>query len=369
LSAGVEIVVLEGDETGQELLEQALRVLDPSLLGIDFALRRFDLSLDSRRATSNQVVVDAAAAMRAAGLGLKAATITPEGKDDVGSPNRLLRELVDGRVIVRTGRRLPGVAPLAGISDPIAVVRMAVDDAYGAREWREGPSSSPSPGSSSSSPDGEVAYRTERILRSNCRAVAEYAFRTASDMGARVYGGPKWTVSPVYEGMLKEEMDSAASRHPDIRYQPVLIDATYAGLLSGAADGPLVIPALNRDGDCLSDLVLPLFGSIAGAESVLLAFNERYEKTVAMAEAPHGTAPALRGKDLANPLAMILACGAVLRHAAERHGAEFERVSGVVYEAALETVGSGVRTPDLGGHAGTTEFVDAVVRRVREGIG
>jgi isocitrate/isopropylmalate dehydrogenase len=248
---------------------------------------------------------------------------------------------------------------------------MAVDDAYGAREWREGSSCSSSSGSTSTSAssDEEVAYRTERILRSNCRAVAEYAFRTASDMGARVYGGPKWTVSPVYEGMLKEEMDSAASRHPEVRYQPVLIDATYAGLLSGAADGPLVIPALNRDGDCLSDLVLPLFGSIAGAESVLLAFNERYETTVAMAEAPHGTAPALLGKDLANPLAMILACGAVLRHAAERHGPEFERASGAVYDVALQTVGSGVRTPDLGGHAGTTEFVDEVVRRVRERIG
>ena len=55
-------------------------------------------------------------------------------------------------------------------------------------------------------------------------------------MGARVYGGPKWTVSPVYEGMLKEEMDAAAARHPDVAYQPVLIDATYAGLLSGATD-------------------------------------------------------------------------------------------------------------------------------------
>jgi isocitrate dehydrogenase (NAD+) len=362
MSARAEIVVLEGDETGQELLEQALRVLDPSLLGVDFELRRFDLSLASRRATSNQVVVDAAEAMRAAGLGLKAATITPEGKDDVGSPNRLLRELVDGRVIVRTGRRLPGVAPVAGISDPIAIVRMAVDDAYGAREWREGSSSAPSS-------DGEVAYRTERIVRTTCRAVAEYAFRTASAMGARVYGGPKWTVSPVYEGMLKEEMDSAASRHPDVRYQPVLIDATYAGLLSGAADGPLVIPALNRDGDCLSDLVLPLFGSIAGAESVLLAFDAQYRTRVAMAEAPHGTAPALLGKDLANPLAMILACGAVLRHAAERHGAEFERASRAVYDSALETVGSGIRTPDLGGHAGTTEFVDAVVQSVREELG
>src|SRR5205085_5371614 len=177
-------------------------------------------------------------------------------------------------------------------------------------------------------------------------------------MNARVYGGPKWTVSPVYEGMLKEEMDQAAARHPDIAYQPVLIAATYAGLISGAADAPLVIPALNRDGDCLSDLVLPMFGSIAGAESVLLSFGEDYETTVAMAEAPHGTAPALEGKDLANPLAMILACGAILRHAAERSSdavqAAADRASRAVYEASLETVASGVNTTDLGGHAGTT---------------
>ena len=78
--------------------------------------------------------------------------------------------------------------------------------------------------------DDEVAYRTEKVTRSTCRAVAEYAFRTAERMGAKVYGGPKWTVSPVYEGMLKEEMDAAAERHPDVDYQPVLIDATYAGL-------------------------------------------------------------------------------------------------------------------------------------------
>ena len=131
------------------------------------------------------------------------------------------------------------------------------------------------------------------------------------------------------------------------------------------SDAPLVIPTLNRDGDCLSDLVLPLFGSIAGAESVLLAFDDDYRATVAMAEAPHGTAPALEGKDIANPLAMILACGALLRHAADNHGASAERASRAIYEAALEAVGSGVRTPDLGGHAGTTEFTDAVIERVR----
>jgi isocitrate dehydrogenase (NAD+) len=351
----IRIVVLEGDETGQELLDQSLRVLDPSLLDLDLELQRLDLSLQNRRATSNAVVSDAAAAMREAGLGLKAATITPEGADDVGSPNRILREQVDGKVIVRTGRRLPGVATVAGVHYPISIVRMAVEDAYGAEERREGDAGSP----------GEVAYRTERVTRSTCRAVAEYAFRTAEKMSAHVYGGPKWTVSPVYEGMLKEELDAAASRHAEVEYQPVLIDATYAGLISGATDVPLVIPALNRDGDCLSDLVLPMFGSIAGAESVLLAFDENYDTTVAMAEAPHGTAPALQGKDLANPLAMILACGAVLRHAAERDGGEADGASRAVYEAALETVASGVKTPDLGGHSGTTEFTDAVIERVR----
>ncbi len=367
VAEAIAIVVLEGDETGQELLEQSLRVLDPSLLGLDLELQRFDLSLERRRATSNAVVSEAATAMRVAGLGLKAATITPGGAGDVGSPNRILREQVDGKVIVRTGRRLPGVATIAGVHYPISIVRMAVEDAYGAAERREGEEGSPS----------EIAYRTEHVTRSTCRAVAEYAFRTADMMGARVYGGPKWTVSPVYEGMLKEELDAAAARHPDVPYQPVLIDATYAGLLSGATDVPLVIPALNRDGDCLSDLVLPMFGSIAGAESVLLAFDDSYDITVAMAEAPHGTAPALQGKDLANPLAMILACGAVLRHAAGRAGrsgdgsgdgevrASLERASRAIYEGALETVASGVKTPDLGGHCGTTEFTDSVIERVR----
>ena len=350
----IKVVVLEGDETGQELLEQSIRILDPELLGLDLDLQRFDLSLENRRASSNQVVIAAAGAMREAGLGLKAATITPEGADDVGSPNRILRERVDGKVIVRTGRRLPGVATLAGVHYPISIVRMAIEDAYGAEERREGDAGAAE----------EVAYRTERITRSTCRAVAEYAFRTAAKVGARVYGGPKWTVSPTYEGMLKEELDAAAGRHPEIEYRPVLIDATYAGLMSGATDSPLVIPALNRDGDCLSDLVLPMFGSIAGAESVLLAFDENYDTTVAMAEAPHGTAPALLGKDLANPLAMILACGAVLRHAADRHGAGAERASRAINEAVLETVAGGTKTLDLGGHASTTEFTTAVAERV-----
>ena len=355
--AALEIVALEGDQTGQELLEQALRVLDPEVLGTGVELIRFDLSLENRRRTRNAVCEEAAVKMRRTGLGLKAATITPEGADDVGSPNRIIREAIDGKVILRTGRRLPGVTPVGGIHHPIAVCRMAVGDAYGAEQWRE-------------AVDGdEAAYRTEKIRRSHCQAVAEYAFRAAGQLGGRVYGGPKWTVSPVYDGMLKEEMDAAAERHPDVGYEPVLIDATLAGLVSGAASEPLAIPCLNRDGDLLSDLVLPLFGSIAGAESVLLALDEELRTTVAMAEAPHGTAPALEGKDVANPMGMILAAAALLHHAAEAGAEETERCSRAVYDAVLGTTAAGVRTSDLGGHAGTTEFTDAVMARVRSALG
>jgi isocitrate dehydrogenase (NAD+) len=358
MSERFTLVALQGDETGQELLDQALRFFDADVIGFDVALEHFDLSLDNRRETGNEVVHEAARAMRDAGFGIKAATITPEGADDVGSPNRILREEVDGKVIIRTGRRIPGVNPVAGVHYPISVVRMAVEDAYGAEQWREGTKGS----------EQEVAYRTERVTRSTCRAVAEYAFRTAQKIRASVYGGPKWTVSPVYEGMLKEEMDAAAERYPDVRYQPVLIDATYAGLMTGAADSPLVIPALNRDGDCLSDLVLPMFGSIAGAESVLLAFDDDYETTVAMSEAPHGTAPSLQGKDVANPMAMILAAAAVLHYAAEQGVSEADTASRAIYESVLEATATGVRTVDLGGSAGMSEFTEDVMKRVRTKI-
>src|SRR3954451_16242522 len=340
------IVVLEGDQTGQELLEESLRVLAQDVTGLPLDLPRFDLSLESRRATKNGVVHEAAAAIRAHGLGLKGATVTPATRGDVGSPNRILREEIGGKVIVRTGRRIPGVVPFGGVHHPISVVRMAVGDAYGAEEWREGEG------------DAEVAFRTERIERSVCRAVAEFAFREADRTGAKVFGGPKYTVSPTYEGMLKEEMDAAAARHPSVPYEPQLIDATFALLVASTGD-PLVIPALNRDGDILSDLVLPLFGSIAGSESMLVAFEgEDFEPTALMAEAAHGTAPALEGKNVANPMAMILAVAALLSQTEEGQTA-----GRAIRESALEAVAQGIKTADLAGHSSTTDYTEEVIRR------
>jgi isocitrate/isopropylmalate dehydrogenase len=225
---------------------------------------------------------------------------------------------------------------------------MAVGDAYGAKEYREGEGLD------------EIAYRTERITRRHCHAVAEFAFRHARKMNVKVFGGPKYTVSPIYEGMLKEEMDAAATRYPEVRYEPQLIDATYALLLTNAGDG-MVIPSLNRDGDCLSDFVIQMFGSIAGAESLLLAFDDEFHPCIVMTEAPHGTAPSLQGKNIANPMAMFLAGAALLRYAETNEAAQ---VSRALYESVFEAVYEGHRTPDLGGSSSTTDFTDEVIRRL-----
>ena len=80
-----------------------------------------------------------------------------------------------------------------------------------------------------------------------------------------------------------------------------------------------------------------------------------------MAEAAHGTAPSLQGKNVANPMAMILAGAALLSHGGE----ETQQAGRAIREACLEAVAQGARTADLGGHLGTTEFTDEVIERVR----
>jgi isocitrate/isopropylmalate dehydrogenase len=160
--------------------------------------------------------------------------------------------------------------------------------------------------------------------------------------------------------MFKEELDAAAKRHPNVQYDPQLIDATLALLMQSGGEA-LVIPALNRDGDLLSDMILQMFGSIAGAESLVLAFDESTHVQVAMAEAPHGTAPALEGKNIANPMAMILSGAALLSYF---ETPEADQVSRAIYESAFEAVYSGNATTDLGGGLSTTEFTDDVIQRI-----
>jgi isocitrate/isopropylmalate dehydrogenase len=133
-------------------------------------------------------------------------------------------------------------------------------------------------------------------------------------------------------------------------------------LLITTSGEPLVIPSLNRDGDLLSDLVLQMFGSIAGSESMVISLNQEGVIDCVMAEAPHGTAPSLEGKNVANPMAMILAAAGLLGYMKEK---ELKTASRAIYEATLEAVYDGVRTADLTGSTPTDQFTNEVIRRVR----
>jgi isocitrate/isopropylmalate dehydrogenase len=103
-------------------------------------------------------------------------------------------------------------------------------------------------------------------------------------------------------------------------------------------------------------------GAIPKSVTLLISFDEAWRPNVVMAEAPHGTAPSLQGKNIANPMAMFLAGAALLRYAETTQATQVARS---IYESVFEAVYEGHRTPDLGGSSTTTEFTDEVIRRVK----
>ena len=224
-----QLVVCDGDETGQELLVEALRVLAPDVIGFDLEQVHFDLSLQNRRATANGVVRDAAAAMRQTGFGLKAATITPEVTGDVGRP-RISARASAVRSSSARGAGSPASRPPGWVALSVVVVRMAVGDAYGAEEGRG--ASRVSGRSTRGGPSG-----SPRRLPLGVRVRVPMAGAVPASTGA-----PNGPSRPIYEGMLKEELDAAAARHPGVDYRPMLIDATYAGLVSGVQRHPVGHP-------------------------------------------------------------------------------------------------------------------------------
>src|SRR5204862_7426645 len=101
------VAMLHGDQTGEELLLQARRLLERDVIGFQVMQRDFDLYLAHRRETRNEVVQEASAALRECGFGIKAATITPEGTGAVATPKAIPREQGDGRGTVSKGRPRP----------------------------------------------------------------------------------------------------------------------------------------------------------------------------------------------------------------------------------------------------------------------
>ena len=336
MAEDLKIIVLEGDETGQELLEQALRVLDPDVLGLEAELVHYDLSLENRRETDNAVVTEAAEAMREAGFGLKAATVTPEGKDDVGSPNRILREEVDGKVIIRTGRRIPGVVgPVVGRPLPD----------LGRADGGRGRLRRQAVARGHEGADDEVAYRTEKITRSTCRAVAEYAFRTAERTDGRRLRRAEVDRLPRLRGHAQGG-DGRGGRAPPGRRVPAGADrrdlrGPDLGRRRDAAGDPRAQPRRRLPvGPRAADVRLDRRRRVGAAGLRRRPRDRRRDgrgaarhRAVAAGQGPRqpdGDDPRLRGR-----------CSSYA-HAKGIKGAD--RASRAIYESVLETIAGGVKT-------------------------
>ena len=206
------IIICDGDETGQELLDESLRVVTSGALGVELDLQHHDLSLAARRRTNNGVVRDAAAAMRRRLDSVSRPRPSPRRRSaGWARPIGSLREGSAARSSCARDGASPGSPhvvrdqpPSSSCAWPSATPTAPRRAATGGRGTAQ-----------------ESAWRTERIERRSAAVSPSSAFIAAThDHGGLVFGGPKWTVSPTYEGMLKEEMDAAAARHPEVSYRP-----------------------------------------------------------------------------------------------------------------------------------------------------
>jgi isocitrate dehydrogenase len=385
------VVELDGDEMTRIIWQFIKDQLILPYLDID--LRYFDLSIQNRDATDDQVTVDAANAIKEHGVGVKCATITPDEArvEEFGlkqmwrSPNGTIRNIIGG-VVFREPiiiSNIPRLVP--GWTKPIVIGRHAHGDQYKASDFVvPGPgkvtiSYAPSDGGEpmeievADFPGGGVAlgmYNFDDSIRDFARA----SFRYGLERGYPVYLSTKNTILKAYDGRFKDlfaEVFEAEFRADfetaGITYEHRLIDDMVAAALKW--EGGYVWACKNYDGDVQSDTVAQGFGSLGLMTSVLMSPDGTVE-----AEAAHGTVTRhyrqhQQGKPTStNPIASIFAWTRALEHRGKLDGTpEVIRFAEALERVCVETVEAGTMTKDLAllvgpdqGWATTEEFLAAL---------
>ena len=389
------LVEMDGDEMTRILWAWIKEKL--ILPYVDLKSEYYDLGLEHRDATNDQVTVDAAEAIKKNGVGVKCATITPNAarveeynlKEMWKSPNGTIRALLDGTVF-RAPILVNGIHPFVRTwNAPITVARHAYGDVYKNSELRvDGPATA----------SLKVAYedgRTEEkeiftftepgviqgmhnrdaSIASFANAVFTYALDTKQD----VWFATKDTISKIYDHRFKDIFQEIFDRdykdrfeEAGITYFYTLIDDAVARVVR--SEGGFIWACKNYDGDVMSDLVATAFGSLAMMTSVLVSPQGYYEY-----EAAHGTVQRHYYKHLdgeqtsTNSVATIFAWSGALRKRGEKDGiADLMRYADALEAATIETIESGIMTKDLMGLStienkravNSEEFLDAIAERL-----
>ena len=389
------LVEMDGDEMTRILWAW---IKDKLILPyVDLKTEYYDLGLEYRDETNDQVTVDAAEAIKKYGVGVKCATITPNAarveeynlKEMWKSPNGTIRALLDGTVF-RAPILVDGIHPFVRTwKAPITVARHAYGDVYKNSELRvDGPATASLKVdyADGRTEEKEIFTFTEpgviQGMHNRDASIASFAnavFTYALDTKQDVWFATKDTISKIYDHRFKDIFQEIFDRdykdrfeEAGITYFYTLIDDAVARVVR--SEGGFIWACKNYDGDVMSDLVATAFGSLAMMTSVLVSPQGYYEY-----EAAHGTVQRHYYKHLdgeqtsTNSVATIFAWSGALRKRGEMDdNTDLVRYADALEAATIETIESGVMTKDLVALStienkrtvNSEEFLDAIAERL-----
>ena len=325
------ITLIPGDGIGPEVTDAVLTILAAANVAIEW--ERYDAGiLSSDR--NNPLPPPLIDSIRRNKIALKGPVTTPIG-EGFTSVNVSLRKALDLYVNLRPVANITGI-PARFTNVDLVIVRENTEDLYAGLEHQIVPG---------------VVESLKIITAVASTRIGRFAFEYARDYGRkRVTAIHKANIMKMSDGLFLESVRGVAKEYPDIAYDERIIDAACMQLvLHPETFDVLVLP--NLYGDIVSDLCAGLVGGLG----VVGAANLGAE--CAVFEAVHGSAPDIAGKGVANPTALLLSVVLMLRHIGETTSADR------IVHALEQVMAAGASlTPDLGGHASTTQFADAVCK-------
>jgi len=351
----MNILVLPGDGIGPEITAATLAVLQAAdrRLSLGLAFARHDIGLASLAAEGTTLPEAVLAAIpKADGVILGPVSHYEYPARDQGgiNPSGELRVRFDLTANIRPCRSRPDLSILRKPMD-LVIVRENTEGFYADRNMVAG--------TGEFMPDPDMALSVRKITARASARVARTAFEIARGRRRKVTAVHKANVLKLTDGLFLREVRRVAQDFPEVALEELIVDAAAAHLIR-SPDRFDVLVTTNMFGDILSDEASELCGSLGLGGSINAG------DTVCVAQAQHGSAPDIQGRNLANPTSLILSAAMLLDWRARRDGdarlAEAARLIEDAVEAVLADPAS--RTRDLGGSRGTTEFTAAVIAAV-----
>jgi isocitrate dehydrogenase (NAD+) len=334
LSLSRTVTLIRGDGIGPEVTDAVLKILD--------AVRAplvFEEVLVGRRAEQEEgdpLPARALDSIRRNRVALKGPVGTPIGKG-FQSVNVRLRQTLNLYANLRPVKNVPSIRSRFDNVD-LVVVRENTEDLYSGLEHTVVPG---------------VVESLKIITAAASTRIAKFAFEHARASGRRrVTAVHKANIMKLSDGLFLDCVRKVAEDYPDIVSDDRIVDAACMDLVMRPEKYDVLLLE-NLYGDIVSDLAAGLVGGLGVVPGANLGTE------AAIFEAVHGTAPDIAGQDKANPTALLMSAILMLRHL------DMAELAGRVETAMLDTLRAGIRTPDVGGTAGTKEFAEAIAKRAR----